>query len=144
GSALRILDAKVKSQGGIITLEGNSGSSASAGSSGVLLQGAEIVNQGAGEIFMSGKTAAEASSPGAGVSILSGAIPSSLRSFNGLIEIWGSGGAAGSMGSELIGAEVQTQGSGSISVSGTSASLAVGLKIGSNSRIEATGTGTVH
>ena len=144
GSALRILDGKVKSQGGTITLQGNSGSSASAGSSGVLLQGAEIVNQGAGDIFVSGTTAAGASSPGAGVSILSGAASSSLRSFNGLIEIWGYGGAAGSMGSELLAAEVLTQGSGAISVIGTSDSLAVGLKVASTSRIEAAGTGTVH
>ena len=79
-----------------------------------------------------------------GVSILSGAASSSLRSFNGLIEIWGYGGAAGSMGSELLAAEVLTQGSGAISVIGTSDSLAVGLKVASTSRIEAAGTGTVH
>jgi len=140
-SGLQIQDSTVKAQGGTITIMGET-SAAAVGRAAVDLVGAKLITQGTGSILLTG-IAAESSSS-VGIRIKSGAQSSSFTAENGGITLQGTGGAGGgSVGLQLDGGLIQTQGTGNISITGTSRSAGVGTSIGDGAAIEANGSGSV-
>ncbi|MFM7919350.1 MAG: hypothetical protein ACKPJJ_03935, partial [Planctomycetaceae bacterium] len=93
-------------------------------------------------ITIAGTAAATAAATG--VRVKSGTVVSSIVSYNGSLTLTGTGGSVGgNPGIQIDSAVVQTQGTGSVTITGTSRSVAAGTWIGESASIEANGGGAI-